>query len=149
MQGCLVLVRNVGVLLRGPAGSGKSITALRLIDRGHKLVADDLVRLVPTPDGAIEGRPLEETVRIEIRGLGVFEADRLYPGCAVEKCRINLVIDLDRYVPSLDAGRTVPEAGEADMLGIKIPAVRLPIPHGTDTALLVETVAGHFPGEAL
>ena len=68
IQGVLVNIDGIGVLIRGGAGSGKSTTALRLMDRGHRLVSDDLVKIVLGPEGSLIGRGVEEDVRIEIRG---------------------------------------------------------------------------------
>ena len=83
IQAVLIVVHGVGVLVRGRPGSGKSLAALNLMRRGHKLVSDDLVELVPGPDGEPWGRAVEQDARIEIRGVGLYKAETLFPGATV------------------------------------------------------------------
>ncbi len=144
IQGVLLNIDGVGVLIRGPAGSGKSSAALRLMDRGHRLVSDDLVETVPAPDGSLIGRAVEETVRIEIRGLGLFTADSLFREGTMRTSPIAFVIDLDRYNPTEDAGRISPEVRTTRILGCELQAVRVPLPQGVDLALVVETLVRRF-----
>jgi serine kinase of HPr protein (carbohydrate metabolism regulator) len=119
VQATCVVVDGAGVLLRGPPGSGKSDLALRLIDAGAKLVADDGVQLRRTGDAVIARLPpaAPESVRgrIEARGLGIA------PVPAVEEARLDLVIDL---VPA-DAVERLPEPATAELLGVKLPLLRL------------------------
>ncbi len=109
----------MGVLLRGTPGSGKSDLALRLIDAGAKLVADDAVevrregshliaRLPPSAPDAVRGR-------IEVRGLGIMAVP------SVAECRLDLVIDL---VPA-DAVERVPEPATAELMRVELPLLRL------------------------
>lgn len=144
IQAVLVEVNGIGVLLKGPAGSGKSLAALRLMDRGHRLVADDLVAVAIGPDGALIGRSTEDDVRIEIRGLGIFRAKSLFEQGTALSARINLVIEIDRYDPEADAGRVTPQVSEMPLFGSTLPCVRVPLPPGTDCALIVELLAGRF-----
>lgn len=144
VRGVLVSVHSVGVLIRGPAASGKSLTALHLMRRGHKLISDDLVDVVRGEGGRLIGKPLEERVRIEIRGLGVFEAATLFPEGTLPSSPIDVVVDLDRYDPARDAGRIVPETGELYLLESRIPTVRVPLPERVDPSLLIEVLAWRF-----
>jgi len=144
IQAVLVEVNGIGVLLKGPAGSGKSLAALRLMDRGHRLVADDLVAVNIGPDGALIGRSTEEDVRIEIRGLGVFRAKSLFERKTARSACINLVIEIDEYDPKTDAARITPQVSEMLLLGSMLPCVRVPLPQGADCALIVELLAGIF-----
>lgn len=145
IQGVLVSVDGVGVLIRGPAGSGKSLAALNLLRRGHQLVADDLVEIFSHPDtDALTGRAVEEQVRIEVRGLGLFVAETLFPQGTRRSARMDFVVDLDRYYPSKDLGRTSPETGKVRILDNELLAVRVPVATGMDPALLIEILARAF-----
>ena len=144
IQGVLVNIDGVGVFIRGPAGSGKSSAALRLMDRGHQLVSDDLVEAVRGPDGSLIGSAVEETVRIEIRGLGLFTADSLFREGTTRTSPIAFVIDLDRYDPIEDAGRISPEVGATRILGCELQTVRVPLVHGVDLALAIEMLVRRF-----
>jgi len=119
IQATCIVVEGTGVLLRGPPGSGKSDLALRLIDAGAKLVADDGVELRRTTDAVIARLPpaAPESVRgrIEVRGLGIA------PVPAVAEARLDLVVDL---VPAEEVER-LPQPATAEMLGVKLPLLRL------------------------
>ncbi len=140
----LVSVDGVGILLRGPSGSGKSLAALNLMRHGHRLISDDLVEVVPGPDGEIIGRALEGEVRIEVRGLGVFKAESLFPHAVAKQCRIDLVLDMDTYDPYKDLGRLAPETGTTQLLGKDLLTVRVALPRGLDPALVIEMLAKRF-----
>jgi HPr kinase/phosphorylase len=144
IQGVLVSVHGVGVLIRGRAGSGKSLSALNLMRRGHFLIADDVVEIVPHSDGSLVGRALESDVRIEVRGLGVFRARSLFPDGILESCRIDFVVELDTYDPARDAGRLTPDTALTTLLERDILTVRAPLPAGVDPALLIEMLTGLF-----
>ncbi len=137
-------VQGVGVLIRGRAGSGKSLSALNLMRRGHFLIADDVVEIVADADGSLVGRALETDVRIEVRGLGVFRARSLFPNGTLESSRIDLVVELDTYDPARDAGRLTPETALTTLLERDLPTVRVPVPAGVDPALLIEMLAGLY-----
>jgi HPr kinase/phosphorylase len=144
IQAVLVSVYDVGVLIRGPSGAGKSLAALNLMRHGHKLISDDLVVVVPGPDGGVEGSPVEPDVRIEVRGLGVFYAETLFPKSVAPKCRIDFIVDLDAYDPAKDAGRLSPETGSAQLLGKRLLTVRVALPIGFDPSLVIELLAKRY-----
>jgi len=145
LQGVLVSIDGIGVLIRGPAGSGKSLAALNLLRQGHHLVADDLVEIFPDPSGeALVGRSVEEHFRIEVRGLGLFIAEVLFPHGTRPSTRIDFVVDLDGYDPARDLGRTSPETGKLRVMDIDLLTVRVPVASGMDPALLVDVLARAF-----
>lgn len=144
IMGVLVMVHGVGVLIRGPSGVGKSLAALNLMRRGHSLISDDLVEVTPGPAGESVGRPVEEEVRIEVRGLGIFAARTLFLQAVAPSSRIDFVVDLDSYDHSRDAGRMVPETGSLCLFGHDLLTVRVPLPTGVDPALLIELLAWRF-----
>jgi len=144
IQGVLVVIDGVGVLIRGPSGSGKSTAALRLMDRGHHLVSDDLVEVVQGPSGKTIGRAVESDVRIEVRGLGIFNAESLFKSGTVLSSSIDFLIDLDAYDAARDAGRIEPDTSRTDILGKDLLVVRVPVPSGGDAALLIELLARRY-----
>jgi serine kinase of HPr protein (carbohydrate metabolism regulator) len=111
---CIALAGH-GVLLRGPSGSGKSDLALRLIDRGAQLVADDQVILARHGDGVIASAPVSLHGLIEIRGLGIMRMD------AAAEARIALVADMT--APS--AVERLPDRRRCDIDGVAIPWLAL------------------------
>ncbi|MBI5569550.1 MAG: hypothetical protein HY914_06350 [Desulfomonile tiedjei] len=141
IQGVLVVVHGIGVLIRGPAGLGKSLAAVNLVRRGHRLVADDLVEIVLGPEGEVIGTAVEEAMRIEIRGLGVFKARSLFPEAISPSARVDLVVDLDEYDPAKDAGRLEPDTSETLLLGKTLLTVRIPVATGMEPATLIELLA--------
>jgi HPr kinase/phosphorylase len=144
IQAVLVIVHGVGVLVRGRPGSGKSLAALNLMRRGHKLVSDDLVELTPGPEGEPWGRAVEEDARIEIRGVGIYKARTLFPDATASSSPIHLVVDLDTYDSGKDSGRMIPETSATRLLGKDILTVRVPEPTGSDPALIIELLAKRF-----
>ena len=112
-------IRGAGVLLRGPSGSGKSDLALRLIDSGARLVADDRTELALQGGGdeqrVVASAPKEIAGKIEARGLGILAVD------ALGETPVALVVDM------VDAGEVerVPEPASLEILGLQIPLVRL------------------------
>ena len=141
IRGCLVRVHGVGVFIRGLSGSGKSATALALMSRGHRLVADDLVEVSAEPGGTLVGKPVEADVRVEVRGLGIFKARTLFPHGVIRSSHIDFVADLDAYDPLRDAGRIEPDARNIELLDKTVLAVRIPLASGMDPALLIEMLA--------
>jgi len=109
-------IDGAGVLLLGPSGYGKSDLALRLIDGGARLVADDRVDLSLRDGRLMASAPAELAGKLEVRGLGIQVVD------AVADSEIILVIDL---AVDLDAIERVPEPGVCEFLGFSIPLLRL------------------------
>ncbi len=144
VQAVFVVVHGVGVLIRGRPGSGKSLAALNLMRQGHKLVSDDLVEVVSGANGEPWGRSLEEDTRIEIRGLGIFKAEELFPHSTASSSRIDLIINLEKYDPGVDAGRMEPETGKTEFLGKNIPTVKVPVLTGQDLFIIIELLAKRF-----
>lgn len=115
VHGTCVELAGLGVLLRGPSGSGKSDLALRLIDHGARLVADDRVDLRAGPDGVLASAPAPIAGRIEVRGIGIVESP------CVAEARLGLVVDL---VESEGVER-LPEAGHCEFLGMRLRRIAL------------------------
>jgi HPr kinase/phosphorylase len=144
LHGVLVQVHDVGVLLTGESGIGKSETALELMLRGHRLVADDRVRL-HCGDKGLEGtgHPVLGHY-MEIRGLGVLHAGDLYGHASVvENTKLDMEIELvDWSDEAVD--RTGLEARTRNWIGVDLPLLRLPVRPGRSIATIVEVAARNF-----
>lgn len=143
VHGALVEALDVGVLLRGPSGVGKSECALELVQRGHRLVADDLVRLVRRSTGSGEeliGRA-PDLIRhyMEIRGIGLLHIPDLYGADSVRaERRVDLVCDLELWRDDADYERIGLDRRRVELLGIAIPLLTLPVRPARSMATLVE-----------
>ncbi len=109
-------LKGAGVLIRGPSGSGKSDLALRLIDAGASLVADDRVDLRRDGDGLVASAPTEIAGMLEIRGLGIIRLQT-----ASQQTRVEMVVDL---MPRESVER-LPEPAHCTCLGISLPVLGL------------------------
>jgi HPr kinase/phosphorylase len=142
LHSVLMDVFGLGVLITGESGIGKSECALDLIDRGHRLVADDVVELKRMSD-ALEGSSPELTrYHMELRGLGVINIKDLYGVSSIRiSTRIELVVNLERW----EAGSEYERLGLKDqtlaILGLSLPLVRMPVAPGRNLAILVEVAA--------
>ncbi|MFQ5785696.1 MAG: HPr kinase/phosphorylase [Alphaproteobacteria bacterium] len=115
IHGTCVDLDGTGVLLRGPSGSGKSDLALRLVDRGARLVADDRVVITAAGDGVMASAPPRLAGLLEVRGLGIVRLP------SVERSRIGLVVDL----AGPGAGERLPESASCEVLGVRLRNLRL------------------------
>lgn len=139
----LVEVHGVGMLIRGPSGIGKSECALSLLDRGHRLVADDRVILTRTPQGAqvIGSPPPPLRHHLEVRGVGILNARDLYGATAVcDATRVDLVIELCRPGEG-EVERLGLDDLESMLLGVSIPLLRVPVQPGRNMAVIMEVAA--------
>ena len=142
LHSVLLDVFGLGVLILGESGIGKSECALDLIDRGHRLVADDVVEIKRMGDILVGVSPDLTRFHMELRGLGVLNIKDLYGVSSMRLSkRVELVIQLERW----EAGKEYDRLGLRDetflILGAEVPLVRMPVAPGRNIALLVE-VAG-------
>lgn len=143
VHGALVEVLDVGVLLRGPSGVGKSEVALELVQRGHRLVADDVVRLA-TRDAAGSTELVgcaPELIRhyMEIRGIGLLHIPDLYGPEAVRvERRIDLLCDLEPWQPGAEYERIGLDRPLETLAGVAVPRLTLPVRPARSIATLVE-----------
>jgi HPr kinase/phosphorylase len=143
----LIEVFGVGILVQGGSGIGKSEAALELIERGHRLVADDSVRLRSVNGNTLVGRGANRMVshHMEIRGLGILNVAQLYGvGAIRDQKEVQLVVKLSEW----DGEETYTRLGEGlesgkteDILGVKIPLIEIPIRPGRNVPILIETAA--------
>jgi len=143
VHGVLVDVFGVGILLLGKSGIGKSECALELVMRGHRIVADDVVRCEWRPPGVLLGQPAELLRHhIEIRGLGVLDIRELFGVTAVrEKIRIELAIRLCEWTEREEFDRLGIEERHYTILDTQIRELRVPVRPGRNMASLIEMAA--------
>ena len=141
-HGVLVQVHDVGVMLTGHSGIGKSETALELVLRGHRMVADDVVRLQRVGDGLLgTGLPVLGHY-VEVRGLGVLHAGDLFGQAAVvNSARLDLVVELVGWEEGEEADRSGLDALYLTFLGVDVPHILLPVRPGRNIATIIEIAA--------
>ena len=148
MHGVFLDVFEVGVLLMGKSGLGKSELALELISRGHGLVADDAVEIYRIGPETLEGRcPPVLRDFLEVRGLGVLNIRAIFGETAIRpkkplKLIINLVSADDQLMQSLD--RLSIQSEKQDILNVHIRKVSIPVAAGRNLAVLVEAAVRNF-----
>jgi HPr kinase/phosphorylase len=143
VHGVLVDVYGMGVLLLGDSGIGKSECALDLIQRGHRLVADDVVEIRKYPNGSLVGRAAEMIrYHMELRGIGIINIKHLFGVSAVRMSKsIELVIELERWDPTKKYDRLGLDGETYSILDRPRPFLRLPVASGRNIALLIEIAA--------
>jgi len=143
VHGSLVEILGVGVLLLGASGIGKSECALELVSRGHRLVADDVVCVLRTPDERLLGHapPLIRHF-MEIRGIGLLYIPELFgPEAVREESEIDLVCRFERWREDASYERVGHERPTEEILGVARPALLLPVRPAGNMATLVEVAA--------
>ena len=139
----LVDIYGVGVLLTGKARIGKSELALDLVERGHRLVADDVVELSRRMTGVLIGRAPEMLRHlIEVRGLGIVDVEKMFGVRAVRfQKRVEVVLELVGDATEAQIERLGLDVETVNYLGIDLPLVKLPVLPGKYLTVLAETVA--------
>ena len=143
IHGVLVEVYGIGILITGESGIGKSEAALELIERGHRLISDDTVRLRRLSDNYIIGSGENPMFahHMEIRGLGIINIQNLFGvGAIREKKQVQLLIHLERWDEKKNYDRIGGQEGEV-IMGINIPKITLPVSLGRNIASLIEMAA--------
>jgi HPr kinase/phosphorylase len=140
VHGVLVEVLGTGVLILGSSGIGKSETALELVVRGHRLVADDVVRIEEDGQGSLSGSA-PELIRhhMEVRGVGIFDVPRLYGADSVrDAIRIELVCRIVPWKEGMAVERLGLTRPVETIAGLPLPSVVLPARPAGNMATLVE-----------
>ncbi len=157
-HGGLIDVYGVGIFLTGESGIGKSETALELIKRGHRLVADDVVEIRKISDSVLVGQA-PDVIRhlMEIRGIGLVDVSILYGmGAVMQSKTITLSIHLEAGDVK-DVDRLGVEPEYLNLLGLDIPKITIPVRPGRNLAIIIEVAAmnfrlkslGHNPAQTL
>ena len=142
-HGVLVEVYGEGVLLLGDSGIGKSETAIELVKRGHRLVADDAVEIKRVSSKTLVGEA-PEIIRhyVELRGIGIVDVRRLFGmGGVGMTAKIDLVINLEHWEQGKMYDRLGLDNETVDLLGIKIPSIVIPVSPGRNLSVVIEVAA--------
>ncbi len=144
-HGTLVEVFGVGVLIQGDSSVGKSEAALGLIERGHRLISDDIVKVKKKEGCYLEGSGAALTRHhMEIRGIGIINVAHLYGVvCVRNQKSIDIVVKLELWHDDHFYDRVGLDEQYTTMLNIKLPCLILPVKPGRDVVLLLETIALH------
>jgi HPr kinase/phosphorylase len=143
IHGALLEVHGVGTALLGPSAIGKSECALELLNRGHRLVADDVIELIPGSDDGLTGRAPERIRHyMEIRGIGiVFIPDLFGAESVCDEVSVDLVCRLERWREGVAYERVGLERPEEEFAGVRLPRLTLPARPGGSMATIVELAA--------
>lgn len=145
-HGVLVEVYGEGILILGDSGIGKSETAIELIKRGHRLIADDAVEISRVSDITLVGRA-PEIIRhyMELRGIGIIDIKRIYgTGAVKDSEKIQLIVKFEHWVEGKMYDRMGLENEYQEILGIKIPSITIPVRPGRNLAVILEIAAMNF-----
>ena len=142
-HGVLVEVYGEGVLILGDSGIGKSETAIELVKRGHRLIADDAVEIKKVSAKSLVGSA-PELIRhyVELRGIGIVDVSRIFGMGAVKDTeKIDMVIQLENWVEGKMYDRMGLDEEKIDILGISLPSLTVPVKPGRNLAVIIEIAA--------
>ena len=145
MHGVLMDISGVGILLTGHSGVGKSETAMELIKRGHRLVADDSVIIKKVADSLIGTSPEMIRYFMELRGIGIINIKNMYgSGSILNEKEIELVMELENW----EEGKEYDRLGEGtlyeEILGVKVMKHVIPVKPGRNLSIIKEVAARNF-----
>ncbi|MCQ2575374.1 MAG: HPr(Ser) kinase/phosphatase [Treponema sp.] len=144
MHGVLVEVYGIGILINGHSGVGKSETALELVERGHRLVADDIIEIRCVNGNILLGRGANTTIshHMEIRGLGIINISQLYGvGAIRDQKEVQLICQLEDWDSQKLYDRLGTETNYKEVLGVKIPFIEIPVRPGRNLPIIIEAAA--------
>ena len=143
IHGVLIEVYGEGCLLLGDSGVGKSETAIELIKRGHRLIADDAVEIKKMSAKTLVGKA-PELIRyfIELRGIGIVDVRRLFGMGSVKVTeKVELVINLEKWIEGKMYERLGLDQTYTEILGVKVPSLTIPVQPGRNLAVVIEVAA--------
>ena len=143
-HGVLVEVYGIGILITGHSGIGKSETALELVERGHRLVADDVIEVRCVSGNSVLGRGTNALIshHMEIRGLGIINIAQLYGvGAIRQQKEVQLVVVLEDWNPDKVYERLGTGQQYEELLGVKIPMIQIPVRPGRNLPIIIEAAA--------
>jgi HPr kinase/phosphorylase len=144
IHGVLVEVYGLGILILGDSGVGKSETALELIERGHRLVADDVVEISCVNGNSLIGQGANKIIghHMEIRGLGIINITQLYGvGSIRERKEVQIVAKLEEWDANKVYDRLGTEEMTMEILGVQVPMLEIPVKPGRNIPIILETAA--------
>jgi HPr kinase/phosphorylase len=146
IHGSFVDVYGVGILFAGRSGIGKSEIALDLVERGHRLVADDVVMISRKGEGILMGSGTDLVKHfLEIRGLGIIDVRSVFGIRAIRfQKRVELFVNLEEWKSESEYTRTGLDDDTIDMLGVEIPFIKLPIFPGKNITVISEVISLNY-----
>jgi HPr kinase/phosphorylase len=143
VHGSFIDVYGIGIVLSGRSGIGKSEVALDLVERGHRLVADDVITITRKGEGILIGAGTDVVKHfMEIRGLGLFDVRSVFGIRSIRfQKRVEVVVELQEWHQGGEYTRTGLDHANASILGVEIPHVMLPIFPGKNITVIVEVIA--------
>lgn len=145
VHGAMVDVYGIGILIAGKSGIGKSEIALDLIERGHRLVADDVVMLTKKNNILMSSSTEMSKHFMEIRGLGIIDVMSMFGIRAIRyQKRLEVVLELSLWHETKDVERTGLTDEFIDILGVDIPVIHLPITPGKNITVIAEVIAMNY-----
>lgn len=143
VHGSFVDVYGVGILFTGASGIGKSEIALDLVERGHRLVADDIVVFTQKRESILMGTGTSLVKHfMEIRGLGVIDVRQMFGVRAIRfQKRLEIIVELELFDPDREYNRTGLDEGTVTLMGVEIPTIKLPIIPGKNITVISEVIA--------
>lgn len=151
VHGVLVEVYGLGVLIKGDSGIGKSETALELIKKGHRLIADDRVDVHQQDDRTVIGEPARLLENLmEIRGIGIIDVMNLFGASSVRPWgQVQLVVSLENWTKDKQFDRLGGAAETMRIANVEIPKVSIPVKTGRNVAIMVEVAAMNFRAKTM
>lgn len=145
IHGVCLEVFGVGVLIKGKSGIGKSETSLELINRGHRLVADDAVIIKKVDNGLKATCPELTQHLMEIRGIGILDIKHLFGVGSIRiEQFVEIVIELEEWDENKEYDRIGTDEDYTDILGIKVPTVVIPVRPGRNISAIIEIAAKNY-----
>ncbi len=142
-HGVLIEIYGEGVLIVGDSGVGKSETAIELVKRGHRLVADDAVEIRKVSNISLVGTS-PDNIRhfLELRGIGIINARRLFGMGAIKVTeKIDLIVEMELWDPDKIYDRMGVDSEYTSILGVKVPSITIPVKPGRNLAVILEVAA--------
>lgn len=151
IHGVLVDIYGLGVLITGDSGIGKSETALELIQRGHRLIADDRVDVYQQDEQTIIGSaPAILTHMLEVRGIGIIDVMDLFGAGAVrEDTPIDLIVHLANWTPDKTFDRLGSGMAQQMIFDVPVPKITVPVKVGRNIAILIEIAAMNYRAKTM
>ena len=143
LHGSFVDVDGIGVLITGRSGIGKSEIALDLVERGHRLVADDVVMVTRKGEGILIGAGSDVVKHyMEIRGLGLIDVRSIFGIRSIRfQKRVEIIVELQEWQHDIEYTRTGLDHENISILGVSLPHIKLPIVPGKKITVIVEVIA--------
>ena len=142
VHGSMVDVYGIGILISGKSGIGKSEVALDLVERGHRLVGDDIVILTKKSNILMASATEMNKHFMEIRGLGIIDVMSMFGIRAIRyQKRLEVIVELCLWEEQSDIDRTGLDRKKVDLLDVEIPFIRLPITPGKNITVIAEVIA--------